>query len=314
LRQPFSYAFGPGLRAELRTELERGFDVLHLEQLWGGWLGLDHPERSVLNIHYLFDIDFSDRPPDSLAERARRVMTSRAERYLLRHYPTITTLTPRLTERVHQISPRSNVQTVPLGLDASLYPFEPSDAPGRAPTVGLIGSFHWHPTYWAGVRLLTRLWPEIKRRVPEARLLIVGRRARSALGSLAEGPDITLAEDVPDTFPFFRSMDLLLYAPVRGSGMKVKVLEAFALGVPVVTTSEGIEGLPAEDGVHAGLAEDDAGLVERSVALLRDPALRSARRLVARALLESFCGPGPTLDALERVYRSLPAHRLDDGK
>jgi glycosyltransferase involved in cell wall biosynthesis len=309
LHRPYSYLFGPDLRRDLAAELARGADVLHLEHLWSGWLGLEHADRALLNIQYLFDIDLSDRPPSSASDRLRRAMTHRAERFLLRRYPTITTFTPRLSERVRQLSPRSAVHTVPLGLDASLYPFEPGGREGHAPVVGLVGSFGWSPTYGAGVRLLTRLWPEIRRRVPEAQLQIVGRRARAILGDLAEVPGVSLAEDVPDIIPYFRAMDVLLYAPTRGSGMKVKVLEAFALGVAVVTTSEGIEGLPAEDGVHAGVCEDDDGLIERTVSLLGDPARREGQRRAARALLEAHCGPGPTLDRLEQVYASITARQ-----
>jgi glycosyltransferase involved in cell wall biosynthesis len=305
LRRPYSYRFGPDLHRDLAAEMARGADVLQLEHLWIGWLGLAHADRAVLNVHYLFDIDLSDRPPDSASDRARRAMTRRAERVLLRRYPNLMTLTPRLSERARQLSPRSAVHTVPLGLDTSLYPFEADGPDGPGPVVGLIGSFRWHPTYWAGVRLLTRLWPEIRGRVPGARLQIVGRRARAALGALADVPGVSVAEDVPDAIPYFRAMDVLLYAPSRGSGMKVKVLEAFALGVPVVTTSEGVEGLPAEDGVHAGVCEDDAGLIERTVALLNDPARRRRQRVAARALLEAHCAPGPTLDRLEQVYASL---------
>jgi glycosyltransferase involved in cell wall biosynthesis len=312
LRRPYSYRFSPELRRDLDTELARGADVLHLEQLWCGWLGLEHVDRAVLSVHYLFDIDFSDQPPASLIDHLRRGMTLRAERHLLRRYPTIATLTPRLSDRVHQLSPRSRVHTVPLGLDVSLYPFEPGESATHDPVVGLIGSFRWHPTYWAGVRLLTKLWPEIKHRVPRARLQIVGRRARAALGDLASGPDISVAEDVADTIPYFRALDVLLYAPSRGSGMKVKVLEAFALGVPVVTTSEGIEGLPAQDGVHAGVCDDDEGLIERTVALLHDPERRGRQRVAARALLEAHCTPGPTLDRLEQVYATLT--RADRGE
>src|SRR5438552_12716748 len=123
-----------------------------------------------------------------MTERLRRRAIFRAERAWLCRYPTITTLTPRLTERVRRIAPRAAVHTVPLGMDLSLYPFEPARPSRAAPVVGLIGSFHWQPTCSAGERLLTRLWPEIHRRVPEARLQIVGRRARAALAEYAPGP------------------------------------------------------------------------------------------------------------------------------
>src|SRR4029453_11452473 len=69
----------------------------------------------------------------------------------------------------------------------------------------------------------------------------------------------------------------------RGSGMKIKILEAMAFGVPVVTTSEGVEGLPAEDGVHAGVCDDDDGLIERAVDLLQDPGRQERQARPRRA-------------------------------
>ena len=97
----------------------------------------------------------------------------------------------------------------------------------------------------------------------------------------------------------------MLYAPGRGSGMKVKILESFGFGVPVVTTSEGVEGLPALDGVHAGVCDDDAGLIDRTVELLRDRAGQNRQRAAGRALVESHCGPKPTVDAIEQIYAGL---------
>jgi glycosyltransferase involved in cell wall biosynthesis len=306
LRRPFSYMFGPDLRRDLDAELARGYDVLQLEHLWSGWLGLRHVGRAVVNVHYLTRIDLADAAAPGPLGRLRHRRMLDAETQLLRSYPRLTTFSPRLTEVVAAINPRAEVSTVPLGIDASLYPFEADGAP-RPPTLGLIGSFTWRPSLDAAERLLARLWPEIRRQVPDARLLVVGRAAKSALSRFLDAPGLEVAEDVPDTIPYFRAIDALLYAPPRGSGMKVKVLEAFALGTPVVTNAEGVEGLPAVDGVHAGVAEDDAGLVERAVALLRNPALRHSRRLAARALLESHCGPGPTVDAVEAVHASIAA-------
>jgi hypothetical protein len=81
-----------------------------------------------------------------------------------------------------------------------------------------------------------------------------------------------------------------------------------AFGVPVVTTSEGVEGLPAQDGVHAGICEDDAGLIDRTVALLLDADLQNRQRLAARQLLESHCGPETTLDGIEKLYGNMKAN------
>jgi len=101
----------------------------------------------------------------------------------------------------------------------------------------------------------------------------------------------------------------MLYAPIRGSGMKIKVLEAMSFGVPVVTTTEGVEGLPAEDGVHAGIADDDQGLIDRTVAMLRDPARQNLQRRAARALVESHCSPETTVSAIESIYEAMGSDR-----
>ena len=82
-------------------------------------------------------------------------------------------------------------------------------------------------------------------------------------------------------------------------------MEAFAYGVPVVTTSEGVEGLPALDGVHVGLSDGDDGLVERTLALLGDRAQQERQRLAARDILNERCNPQFTLDGIEACYADM---------
>jgi hypothetical protein len=110
-RRPYSYSFSPDLRRDLEAELAKGVDVLHLEQTWCGWLGLDQTDRSLVNVLNLYQIDLSARQPSSLYDRLRRRAVFRAERSLLRSFPSITTLTPRLTREVRRISPQSAVHT-----------------------------------------------------------------------------------------------------------------------------------------------------------------------------------------------------------
>lgn len=305
VQQPYSYIFSPELRQDLATELDKPYDVLHLEQLWSGWLGLQHRERAVVNVHYLFSLDRTFENNNSLETRFRRFFTYRAEQKLLKTFPRITTLSDRLAKHIKQINTQAQIHTVPLGIDFSLYPFVERKEINQQPIVGLIGGFNWTPSYTAAERLLTRLWPDIKRRVPNAKLQIVGRSAKDALAAFAHIKDLEIYQDVPDTLPYFANTDVMLYAPVVGSGMKVKVMEAFALGTPVVTTSDGVEGIPAEDGVHAGICEDDQGLIDRTVQLLNNQSLRQERRVKARQLLESYCSPKVTVSQIEQVYQSM---------
>ena len=302
IQQPYSYIFSQQLRQDLATELAKPYDILHLEQLWSGWLGLEHKERAVVNIHYLFSLDGTFEHNKSLETRFRKFFTYRAEQKLLKAFSKIITLSERLTKHIETINPQAQIYTVPLGIDFSIYPFAEQKQINSQPIVGLIGSFNWTPSYSAAERLLTRLWPEIKRRVPHAKLQIVGRSAQDVLAKFTDIEDLVIYQDVPDTLPYFANMNVMLYAPISGSGMKVKVMEAFALGTPVVTNSDGVEGMPAVDGIHAGICEDDKGLIDRTVELLNNPSLQQERRIKARVLLEEYCSPKVTVDKIEKIY------------
>ena len=305
LARPFSFMFSREFQRDLDAALAQGFDVLHLEQLWSGWVGRGCVGKTLVNVHHLVWIDLGEVRPKNGREAVEHWLTFRTERRLVRAFRFFRSCSPRLVEPMRRVNPRAEITTVPVGIDASLYEFIPDErraAMEDAPTVTLIGTMGWYPGYSAAVRLLTRLWPEIKRRVPRARLQIVGWSARRMLAEYLDLPDVSVEENVPELQPYFERTGVFLYAPGRGSGMKIKILEAMAFGVPVVTTSEGVEGLPAEDGVHAGVCEDDAGLIERTVALLDDPARQDRQRRAARRLLEEHCGPGPTLDAIEAIY------------
>ncbi|MEA5575970.1 glycosyltransferase family 4 protein [Anabaena sp. UHCC 0451] len=305
IQQPYSYVFSPELRQDLAAELAKPYDILHLEQLWSGWLGLEHREKAIVNIHYLFSLDGTFEDHKSLETRLRKFFTYRAEQKLLRAFPRIMTLSARLSKHIKAVNPQAQIYTVPLGIDFSLYPFAEQKQINPQPIVGLIGSFNWTPSYTAAERLLTRLWPEIKRRVPHAKLQIVGLSAQDTLAKFTDIEDLEIYQDVPDTLPYFANMDVMLYAPISGSGMKVKVMEAFALGTPVVTTYEGVEGIPAGDGVHAGICDDDQGLIERTVELLNNSSLQQQRRVKARELLEEYCSPQVTVDQIEGIYQEI---------
>ena len=305
-QRPYSSRLSPDLLRDLEAEIAPGFDVLHLEVLWSGWAALPFARRAVITVPFLYQIDQADQPPGSYREKLLRYLTYRAEDQLLRRYKHIVGVSPRLADHIRKISPESNVHAIPFAMDLSLYPFIDSvPQQPRPPTLGLIAAFSWTPGYTAGLRLLQRLWPEVKRQVPEAKLQLKGVHARMAFRDYLNLPDVDIQDQVTDVPEFFGGIDLQLYPPNPSSGMKFKVLESFAFGVAVVTNAAGVEGIPAEDGVHAGICEDDAGMIERTVSLLRAPDLRERRRVAARALLEDHCGEDHVLDQFEQIYRKI---------
>ena len=290
-----------GLTDLLGRELTKGYDVLHLEQMSTGWLGLGVP-RALLNVHYFDVIDWAERENMTFGERKALWQAQRATKHLLHGINNVRLLTPRLKEAAEAINPTGRYWVVPFALDTSLYLMPPMV---EEPVVGLIGSMHWEPSRSAAERLITRIWPLVKQRVPRAKLFIAGWNAGKYLEEYSSQPDIELAENLAHPSEFFSRAAVMVYAPSRGSGMKVKVMEAMAYGVPVVTTWEGVEGIEYENGRDCWVAETDEDLAGKTCRLLENSGERQRMRDAARSLIEEHYSPGPVVDKMMLVYQQL---------
>jgi glycosyltransferase involved in cell wall biosynthesis len=283
----------------LKRELARGYDVLHLEQMSTGWLGIDVP-RALLNVHYFDVIDRAGGENMSLGERKALWQAQRATRYLLHGFENVRVLTPRLQEVAESINPGGRYWVVPLALDPALYKMPPLV---EEATVGLIGSMHWEPSRSAAERLITRIWPLVKRQIPRAKLYIAGWNAAKYLEKYLPQPDLALVNNLTHPSEFFAKAAVMIYAPSQGSGMKVKVMESMAYGVPVVTTWEGVEGIDYQNGRECWVAETDAELGNKACRLLESPTERQQMRDAARALIEERYSPRPVVDKMVSVYQ-----------
>lgn len=303
MRQPFSYLLPDSLKKDFDAEIKKGYDVLHLEQFWSGYLA--HGQKCCLtSIHHLQRLDLFRLRSPSWPFFFSKIMMCWAERRLVQSLQHIRTTTSRLTDAVKVINPKAFVYTVPIALDPSLFEFKREDRTPE-PVIGFIASMNWTPGYLAAERMITRIFPLIQAKKPDARLLLVGWNARKALAGYLETPGVQVIENVPEAKPYFRKLRVFAYPLPQGSGMMAKVLEAMAYGIPVVTTTEGMEGISGENGSHAFIADDDELFADRVIQLLDDPSLRQRLRFNARQLIEDRYSPGPAVCALEHVYQRL---------
>jgi polysaccharide biosynthesis protein PslH len=302
LRRPFSELVqADGIRRAVDDRLGRGYDVLHAEQLWSGWLIAGVP-RSLLNVHHLEVIDREHDRPRSWRERKTLWQMRRATAAILRRMHNVRFFSTRLSARARAYGPSAHHWVLPFALDAAHYPPVPLVTD---PIVGLIGSMHWPPSRSAAERLITRVWPRVRAHIPRARLIVAGWGADRHLASHAGAPGLELLANIQHPREFFSQIAVMAYPPGRGSGMKIKVMEAMAFGVPVVTTAEGVEGLSVEPGVHAHVAEDDDLLADRMVDLLRDRSAALRMRDAARALIVDRYNPRVVVDGMINIYREV---------
>jgi glycosyltransferase involved in cell wall biosynthesis len=97
----------------------------------------------------------------------------------------------------------------------------------------------------------------VRDRRQDARLLVVGRRPTAEVLALGDPGRVDIAADVPDVRPYWEQADLLAVPLETGGGTRIKILEAFAAGVPVVSTPVGCEGIDARHPEHLLIASRD---------------------------------------------------------
>jgi glycosyltransferase involved in cell wall biosynthesis len=257
-------------------------DLVHLEETETVWCDEGIAKPSLVHVHYLARLDRGFGAPWS--KQFREVLdATRAERAAVRRHRWVVASSPIVASKL----PRE-VVVAPLSLDPSLYRPAPLDGPS---TAGLIGTAAWPPTAAALRVLRENVWPRVQ--APEASLIIAGR-GTERFGGIGE---------VASARALFQRLSLLLFPLPRGSGMKVKVLEAMASGVPVVTTPAGAEGIQPSNGVIVETDPDRLAAAARE--LLTDEAARRERGAAARADFERNYSPGPATAPLIELYERM---------
>src|SRR4051812_41704682 len=108
----------------------------------------------------------------------------------------------------------------------------------------------WGPNGNAASFLIREVLPRVRQVRPDARLLIVGRNPPADVAAYHERAGVVVTGGVPDVVPYFRDARCLVVPLESGGGTRLKILEAFAAGLPVVSTPVGVEGIDAQNGVH----------------------------------------------------------------
>jgi glycosyltransferase involved in cell wall biosynthesis len=218
----------------------------------------------------------------ALKWRAYTAITAAAERRNLAAMRGIAACSPDDAAIFRREAPHADVELVPNGVDTAS--FAPSPPGGD---VVMTGSFAYAPNIDGARRLVRRIWPLVREKIPTAQLRLVGLHSEATLRDLASQPGVTVVGTVPDIQPEL-ARACVAVAPIHiGGGTRIKILEAFAASRAVVSTTVGAEGLSATDGDTILLRDDDRGFADAIVRLLHDRALATSMGARARDLAVS---------------------------
>jgi len=314
----------PELRA-LLAELTRReqFDIIHPDQLNMAQFAVDLPGALVLDEHnavwtIVARMAGHDGPLlrrlflDLEARRLRHyegAICARFDAMLAVSAPDLRFLELAAASAGTTLPPTA---VVPITIDAHGEPPVPRVEAPR--TILSMATMFWPPNVDGVLWFANEVYPLVKRVVPEVSFAVVGARPPASVRRLAEAdPSITVTGYVADPQPYLEQTAALI-VPVRaGGGMRVKILEALARGLPIVSTTIGYEGIELTPEQHLLVGDTPEAFAAALVRLLREPALGHRLAVAGRRVAEELYDWRVVNGRVEALYETALARAAARG-
>jgi glycosyltransferase involved in cell wall biosynthesis len=304
------------------------FDVIHADQLSMAGYGqlaasagrdAGASPRTLLDEHnaiYLLARRMAAEepsPPRRTLMRREAGAFARYEARMCRQYDALLAVTPEdRTALLGLFAPEerpaidAKLAVVPICVDPERVP-PVARRSGGPPTILHLGTMFWPPNVSGVLWFARHVLPQVRRAIPEARFIVVGKNPPPEVAALAADPQIEVTGYVPDPQPYLAKADVFVVPLHAAGGMRVKILDAWLWGLPVVSTPIGAEGIEVRDGDNILVAGNATAFAEATVRVLRDGDLNRRLRVRGRAWVEARYAWQTVYDAVDQVYAGLGA-------
>lgn len=236
-----------------------------------------------------------------LSARALLPIVRRFERFMFSPFDRTVVISDADKATLMSLQPALEIEVIPNGIE--LARFQPRDLERNPYTLLFVGNFDYEPNQDAVRVLVEQILPQVRSQAPAAKLQLVGVNPPAWMGALAN-EHIEITGEVPDVTPYLARATVFV-CPLRyGAGLKNKVLEALAMGVPVVATPLSVDGIKVRDGESAIVAPIER-IADATAQLLRDKSLRQGLAQKGRELIEAQYTWERTADSYERLYNEI---------
>jgi hypothetical protein len=222
-----------------------------------------------------------------------------AEKRLARRFDLCTATTRAEWETLKSYGTGAATDWFPNGVDAEF--FSPTDGRYDPDLISFIGRMDYYPNQECMLRFCRDVWPALRERRPAMKLAIVGADPSPAIRALANLPGVTVTGSVPDVRPHVRGSAVMVAPLAIARGTQNKILEAMAMGVPVVAGRIAAGGVDAEPGRHLLVADTAGEQIEAILGLVDSPDERRRLAEVGRARMlshHSWSGSMRRLDGI----------------
>lgn len=246
-----------------------------------------HSDRIVLNLHNIESILHercaqAEKGPVAWLHRRFQAVSRKMERNLLPLFSALLAASEDDAARIREISRNCRVHVYPNAI-----PWEDQPSVPEEDVIIFSGNLEYHPNIQAVRYFRDQIWPRLRDRRPTLVWRLAGRNPEAVRSLVAGDARIDLRGPFPHAAQALASAKVAIVPLLAGSGTRFKILEAWAAGRAVVSTTLGAEGLGALDGEHLLIADTPQKFAESVLALLDSPALRQALGKAGRAAFES---------------------------
>ena len=251
--------------------------------------------------------------PLSLGYRLEGAKMLAAEKRLARRFDLCTATTRAEWETLDGYATGVDTDWFPNGVDADF--FCPAGESYDANTISFIGRMDYYPNQECMARFCEQIWPLLKRARPDMNLLIVGADPSPAMRKLGELPGVTVTGSVPDVRPFIRKSALMV-APLNiARGTQNKILEAMAMGVPVVTSTIAAGGVDAESETHFLVADTPPAYAQAIMRIIDSPAERNRLAMAGRQRMLSHHAWPRSMERMDGIIdRGIKNFSVNSGR
>lgn len=224
-----------------------------------------------------------------------------AEKRLARRFDLCTATTRAEWETLQDYGTGAATDWFPNGVDADY--FSPTDEPYDADTISFIGRMDYYPNQECMARFCKEVWPLLKSRRPQMKLLIVGADPSPEMRALGDLPGVTVTGSVPDVRPYIRSSALMVAPLAIARGTQNKILEAMAMGVPVVTSRVAAGGVDAEAEAHLLVADSASDITQAILRIAENPEERRRLAVAGRQRMLSHHAWPRSMQRLDAIIQ-----------
>ena len=294
--------------AKILDVLKEGFDVVQVEGIHSAYYGVEIKKQfgtpvvlRMVNLESTNLSTYAKQVSNILKKIYLKFEIAKLVAYKKRHgnyFDCAFAITKEDEERYRTIVPLAKTKVISGGVDLEY--FTSNSIPELENSILWIGSLQWKPNQDSLWWFIRKIVPLITKKIPDIKISVVGTNPPLEISSIRH-PNITIIGEVLDVRPYYQKTQVCVVPLRAGSGIRMKMLEMFAMKKAVVSTSLGCAGLDVVNRTHLLVADSALQFADAVIELLQNELLRKRCQLEAFSLVKNNYGWNSIADQFERA-------------